>query len=89
MDSSFATHLFFSILFFAPGVILFAGLAFVGVLMILEKTVFTAQQIIAVAEPQKPLDLQPTANPAPGPIVQALKQSVTKPAAKFARDGEP
>ena len=48
MDSNFATQLFFSILFFAPGIILFAGLAFVGVLMLLEKTVFKGQSNLAV-----------------------------------------
>ena len=43
MDSNFTTQLTLSMLFFAPGILLFAGLAFVGVLMILEKTVFQGQ----------------------------------------------
>ena len=85
MDSNFATQLFFSILFFAPGIILFAGLAFVGVLMLLEKTVFKGQSNLAVTNVAKPLDIPVAANPAPGPIVHALKEGVKEPVAKQAR----
>lgn len=40
METSYTTQLMLSMLFFAPGIILFAGLAFVGVLMVVEKTFF-------------------------------------------------
>ncbi len=85
MDTTFTTQLFLSMLFFAPGVILFVGLAFVGILMVLEKTVFKGQTNATLTATKMPTDLTETANPAPGPIVTALKDSVKEPAAKQQR----
>ena len=75
MDTNFTTQLALSMLFFAPGVLLFAGLAFVGVLMILEKTVFKAQAQQVLTAAKLNLELPATANPVPGPIVTALKDA--------------
>lgn len=38
--NDFTVQLALSMLMFAPGVVLFVGLAFVGILMVLEKTFF-------------------------------------------------
>ncbi len=88
MDTTYTSQLFLSILFFAPGIILFASLAFVGVLMILEKTVFSAQKDVALANVAKPLDIPVAANPQPGAIVAALKESVQAPVAKQQRHAQ-
>ena len=40
MDTHFLSQLVFSILILAPGVVLLAGLAFLGLLMLLEKALF-------------------------------------------------
>ena len=83
MDTNYTTQLFVSILFFAPGVLIFAGLAFVGILMALEKTFFRTED-----QAVKPLDattvnLTNQANPEPGRIVATLKQGAQQqPAAK-------
>lgn len=84
MDTNYTTQLFLSMLFFAPGVILFVGLAFVGILMVLEKTVFKTETN-AVLTPATEVDLVEAANPAPGAIVTALKESTKQPAAKQQR----
>ncbi len=64
MDTNYTTQLFTSILFFAPGALLLAGLAFVGILMAFEKAL----------QPQDMATTDLAANPAPGRIVAALKQ---------------
>ncbi len=84
METSYTTQLALSMLFFAPGIVLFVGLAFVGVLMFLEKTVFAAKADVLVDTKQN-IELAAAANPAPGPIVTALKESVKEPAAKQQR----
>ena len=68
MDTNFATQLTLSMLFFAPGILLLAGLAFVGLLMLLEKTVFGHADLALAQGPA--VD---AANPAPGHIVEGLK----------------
>ena len=85
MDTNYTTQLFLSMLFFAPGVILFVGLAFVGLLMMLEKTVLRGKADNAATKPQQPIELAQTANPAPGAIVNALQESVAAPTAKQQR----
>ncbi len=75
METNYTTQLALSILFFAPGIILFAGLAFVGVLMILEKTVFQAQATNVLTNGGLHIELPANANPAPGAIVTALKDA--------------
>ncbi len=79
MDTNYTAQLVLSMLFFAPGIILFVGLAFVGVLMVIEKTAFRANTTANLT--QQPLDLPQTANPAPGAIVNALKDA-TQPQAQ-------
>ncbi len=81
MDTNYTAQLALSMLFFAPGVILFVGLAFVGILMVLEKTVFKAQSSAALNGLKAPIELPANANPQPGPIVNALKDSVQQPVA--------
>lgn len=73
MDASYLNQLFLSIFFFAPGIILFAGLAFVGLLMVLEKTVFAGKKLPGTSPLPLPLDQLQVANPRPGPIVASLK----------------
>ena len=68
MDTNFASQFALSILFFAPGVLLLAGLAFVGLLMLLEKTVLGRAELSVAQGPA--VDV---ANPAPGRIVEGLK----------------
>ncbi len=75
MDTNFTTQLALSMLFFAPGILLFAGLAFVGVLMILEKTVFQGQAKQVLTATKLNLELPAATNPVPGPIVTALKDA--------------
>jgi len=77
MDSHYTTQLVLSILFFAPGIVLLAGLAFLGLLMLLEKTVLKGRQAAAPANPAAQGDTA-TANPAPGPITAALKSAVAE-----------
>ncbi len=84
METSYTTQLALSMLFFAPGIVLFVGLAFVGILMALEKTVFKGQAN-ATLNVATPIDLQPTANPEPGSIVNALKDAQQPAAAKTQR----
>ena len=75
MDSNFTTQLTLSMLFFAPGILLLGGLAFVGLLMLLEKTVFAKNDMAA----PMPLDAKTVeVNPAPGTIVEGLKTAVAK-----------
>ncbi len=64
MDTNYTSQLFLSILFFAPGALLLAGLAFVGILMAIEKAFQPLNATMA--------DL--ARNPAPGRIVATLKQ---------------
>ena len=86
MDTNFTSQLALSLLFFAPGIVLFVGLAFVGMLMLLEKTVFKGQSLVNTTNVQKPLEMPQAVNPAPGKIVDGLKESVKEPAAaKHAR----
>jgi hypothetical protein len=82
MDTNYTTQLFVSILFFAPGVLLFAGLAFVGILMALEKTFFSGDNQVVKPLGVKGVDLTTTANPAPGRLVATLKEGAQEPAAK-------
>ena len=77
MDTNFATQLTLSILFFAPGVALLAGLAFVGLLMLLEKTVLGRGDSALAQGPTLDAEL-PIANPAPGRIVAGLKAAVAQ-----------
>ena len=76
MDTNFATQLTLSILFLAPGVMLLAGLAFVGLLMLLEKTVLGHADLALTQGPA--LDALPTTNPAAGRIVDGLKAAVAQ-----------
>ena len=78
MDTNYTTQLFLSMLFFAPGIVLFVGLAFVGLLMAMEKTIFRGQtsQLNLSAQTGN-IDFTANANPAPGAIVQGLKQATT------------
>jgi len=69
MDTSFTSHLILSIVLFAPGLVLLASLAFVGLLMLLEKTVLSKNNI-----PQG--DLRLVDNPTPGPIVTGLQDAI-------------
>ena len=73
MDTTYFGQLLLSLVFFTPGLVLFAGLALVGVLMVLENTALRAQPLRSVG-PQGRL---PAANPGPGPIVHAFKASIT------------
>lgn len=75
MDSNFTTQLTMSMLFFAPGILLLGGLALVGLLMLLEKTVFSKNDLTA----PMPVETKTIeANPAPGAIVEGLKTAVAK-----------
>ena len=88
MDSNFTTQLTLSMLFFAPGVLLLAGLAFVGLLMLLEKTVFAKTAMTGMTAPQAKVTAD--ANPAPGEIVEGLKTAIAKegaPEQKIAANG--
>ena len=85
MDTSYTTQLALSMLFFAPGIILFAGLAIVGVLMVLEKTVFQAGAANVLTNGNLNLELPASANPAPGVIVTALKDAQAPVAQKAQR----
>jgi len=76
MDSNFTTQLTLSMLFFAPGVLLLAGLAFVGLLMLLEKTVFANRTATGMTTPQGKVATD--ANPAPGEIVEGLKSAIAQ-----------
>ena len=68
---------------FAPGVLLLAGLAFVGILMAFEKTFLRGQREMAQPLKTTMTDLARTTNPTPGPIVATLKQSqIQQPVAK-------
>lgn len=84
MDTTYISQLFLSMLIFAPGVILFVGLAFVGLLMVLERTVFSGQDAAMPRTPVQPVDVAPAANPGPGRIVDAIKQGAQQPEAKRA-----
>ncbi len=77
MDTNFATQLTLSILFFAPGVALLAGLAFVGLLMLIEKTVLARGDLMVAQGPALDAEL-PIANPMPGRIVAGLKAAVAQ-----------
>ncbi len=77
MDTNYTTQLFLSMLFFAPGVILFVGLAFVGLLMGLEKAFGHRQDALALA-PAAAIDFAAPGNPAPGRIVNSLKASMNQ-----------
>ncbi len=81
MDTAYFGQLLLSLVFFTPGVVLFAGLALVGVLMVLEKTALRAQPLRSVG-PQGRLS---AVNPGPGPIVHAFKDSI----APATSDAEP
>ena len=86
MDTTYVTHLFLSILFFAPGVALLVCVGFVGLLMLLEKTVFAEKSDLvgkAIAAASAPA----VANAAPGPIVHALSDAVGKKSGKSQRKG--
>lgn len=76
MDSSYMTQLFVSMAIFAPGIILLAGLAFVGLLMLLEKTGIFGAATPKLQQPVVTPD-NATANPAPGPVVAGLKGAVS------------
>ena len=80
MDSTYTNHLFLSLLFFAPGALLLAGLALVGLLMVLEKTVFGARDGAGVLPS---VGLSPSAvavPPSSGHIVDALRTRIAPPA---------
>ena len=76
MDTNFATQLTLSILTFAPGVALLAGLAFVGLLMLIEKHVFVQQDLAIAAGPAVQLASSAVQNPGPGRIVDGLRAAV-------------
>lgn len=79
MDTNFIGQLVLSIAIFAPGLVMLAGLAFIGMLMLLERTVLRSKPEIAVkgrtsvAQPHLP-----AANPAPDRIVAGLKDAVAE-----------
>ncbi len=78
MDTHFTSQLFLSILFFAPGMVLFAGVAFVGGLMLLEKAFDHTDTELELVVPQGAVDFAATGNPGPGRIVNALKTSMNQ-----------
>ena len=83
MDTNYTTQLFTSILFFAPGALLLAGLAFVGILMAFEKLFDRNERTLIQPLNTQNANLTRTTNPAPGRIVATLKQSQhEQPAAK-------
>jgi hypothetical protein len=83
MDTNYTTQLFTSILIFAPGVLLLAGLALVGILMAFEKTVLRGEHDVVQPLHTAMTVLPQTTNPAPGRIVAALKQGqMQQPVAK-------
>jgi len=75
MDTNFATQLTLSILTLAPGVALLAGLAFVGLLMLIEKTVLRSQAVSLVV-PAHSVQAPAAQNPGPGRIVAELRAAV-------------
>ncbi len=85
MDTHFLSQLVFSILILAPGVVLLAGLAFLGLLMLLEKALFGRDSNVTLVTAQAAVDLAAGSNPAPGRIVHALKASMNQPVANTQR----
>ena len=78
MDSHYTTQLVLSILFFAPGIVLLGGLGFLGLLMLLEKTVLKGRQVLP-SQPRTQVPGEGSAtNPAPGQITAALKAAVAE-----------
>ena len=78
MDSHYTSQLILSMLFFAPGIVLLAGLAFVGLLMLLEKTVLRSHVQVEAPHAAAADSLPSQANPAPGPVVAGLKAAVAQ-----------
>jgi len=75
VELSYTSQLLLSIAIFAPGLVLLAGLAFVGILMV-------AERLLAARAPAAPVAVDtatPVANPAAGPVVEALRASLAKP----------
>ncbi len=85
MDTNFTSQLLLSILFFAPGLVVFAGLAFVGLLMLLEKTLANHEPALVLLPAQAAADFALSGNPAPGRIVTALKQGMSASTANHQR----
>lgn len=78
MDSHYTSQFILSMLFFAPGIVLLAGLGFVGLLMLLEKTVLRSREQVEAPPAAVPNALSTQANPAPGPVVAGLKDAVAQ-----------
>lgn len=82
MDTTYMSQLMLSIAIFAPGLILLAGLGFVGLMMLLERTVLRGK-----VEPVVPQQQDVVAgNPEPGPVVQGLKDSLQTPMASATQE---
>ncbi len=79
MDSNFIGQLVLSIAIFAPGLVMLAGLAFIGLLMMLERTVLRGKPDLAVvAKTSAAAQHLPARNPAPDRIVAGLKEAVAE-----------
>ena len=74
MDTHYTSQLLLSILFFAPGLVLLVGVAFVAMAGLLEKFMVPAQPALVPA--QVAHDFALSGNPAPGRIVAALKDGL-------------
>ncbi len=71
MDS-FLPQLMLSIAIFAPGVILLAGLAFVGLLIAVEHLVARSRNSLVAHAALAPTTKEPALNPQAGPVVAEL-----------------
>lgn len=71
MDSFFS-QLMLSIAIFAPGVILLAGLAFVGLLIAVEHLIARRRARLATPAALAPTAKEPAVNPQAGPVVADL-----------------
>ena len=74
MDTHYTSQLLISILFFAPGLVLLVGVAFVAMAGLLEKFLVPAQPALVTAHLHG--DVAQSGNPAPGRIVASLKETM-------------
>lgn len=79
MDTNFIGQLLLSMTIFAPGLVMLAGLAFIGMLMLLEKTVLRGKpELTAAAKGLAAAQHQAACNPGPDRIVAGLKDAVAQ-----------
>jgi hypothetical protein len=76
MDTHYIAQLLLSVAIFAPGVILLAGLAFVGLLMLLERTLLGAKTDQPAAQTEATVGPNGAGNPSAARIVAALKDAI-------------